>query len=252
MTLSPALAELAFAAGAGDRVVGVSSHSDYPPRAAALPVVAGAARVDVERVLALRPDLALAWPGGNPAADLAALRRAGVRVATIGVDGPDDVPRALRRVGALAGTAATAERAAAHLEAGLNRLRRENAGKPALKVFYQVWPRPLMTVRGEHFISRTIALCGGRTLFADTTAVTPTVSVEALAAARPDVILGPGADAALRAQWAPYGWLPAVRAGRVYGVQPDWVSRPGPRLLDAAREICRALDAARASIADTR
>lgn len=248
VTLAPHLAELAFAAGAGGAVVGVSSYTDWPPAASALPVVARNGEVDIERLLAVQPDLVLTWTSGVPAREAARIERLGIRVVSVEIRRLEDVALWLRRIGALAGTAATAEAAATAYERELAALAVRYRGRAAVDVFYQVWDRPLTTLSGAHLVSRILDLCGGRNVFADAPTLAPVVSVEAVIAARPEVVLA-AAPAAQAERWL-WAWRPgtplaAAGALRLERVDPSLANRMGPRVLEGVREVCAAVDRAR-------
>lgn len=245
VTLAPSLTELAFAAGAGDRVVAVSAGSNHPPEARALPVVAGPGRIDLERLLALAPDLVLAWPSGNPARDLARLAHLGIRVYAIEPRRLDDVPRALRAVGALAGTQAVADAAAERFESEVIAAASGSGWSP--RVFFEIWHDPLVSVSDAHLIGDLVARCGGTNVFGGSPLLTPRVSREALYAADPDVILssvGHGDRDAARRLWRDMARLRAVREDHVQAVDADLVHRQGPRLIEGLHAVCRALAAA--------
>ncbi|HZR68593.1 MAG TPA: cobalamin-binding protein [Burkholderiales bacterium] len=248
VALAPHLAEIAYAAGAGDRLVGVSNFSDFPPEAKRLPVVFDWGRVDYERVIALRPDVVLAWRSGTPALQVERLERLGMKVVVTEVRHFADVAALERTVGRIAGTEASAETAARDFENRLAALRAEYAARPALSVFLEIWHAPMITINGDHVFSEAIELCGGRNVFARARTTTPLVSREQLLGARPDVVVtgvdvtGPAVE---RDAWRGLDAVPAVRAGHVYAVRANDLHRPGPRLLEGARELCLALDRAR-------
>lgn len=245
VSLAPHVTELLYAAGAGGRVVGASDYSDYPPAARAIPSIGGAASIDIERIVALRPDLIVAWRGGNAPAQIAMLRRLGLPVFESAPQRLEDIASSIERLGRLAGTPATADAAARAFRARLRALAERYRGRPPVTVFYQVWAEPLMTFGGDSLISTTTRSCGGVNAFARLAAPAPTVSVEAVVARSPEAIflIGDGGN-------APDGWrrfpeLPAVARGNLFALSADWASRPGPRILDAAEAICRDLDLAR-------
>lgn len=243
VALAPHLAEIAYAAGAGDRLVGVSNFSDFPPAAKRLPVVFDWGRVDYERVIQLRPDVVLAWRSGTPALQVERLERLGLKVVVTEVRHFADVAALLRTVGRIAGTAASADAAARDFERRLATLRAEYAARPELSVFLEIWHTPMITINGEHVFSEAIELCGGRNVFAQARTATPVVSREQLLGARPEVVVT--GSAAERDAWSGLDAVPAVRTHRVYAVDANDLHRPGPRLLDGARELCIALDRAR-------
>ena len=249
VTLAPHLAEIAHAAGAGEKLVGVALYSDFPEPVRHLPRVGDAARVDLEHILALKPDLVLAWKSGNQAADIARLEQLGLIVFVSEPVRLSDISRAIRGVGALAGTRAAAEQAAAALESEIEGLRRRYSGKTALRVFYEIWHRPLLTVNGAHMISDVLRLCGGVNVFADLPMLTPAVSVEALLAAGPEVIVGGGSavDAKKFAEQWQNAPVRALREIPLVHVPPDQIQRATPRIAAGARAICAGLERVRAA-----
>ncbi len=247
VALAPSLTELVFAAGAGDKLIAVSDYSDYPESARKLPVVASAAGISWESVIAMKPDLVLAWKGGTRPADIARLNSLGVNVFSIEIRRLDDVADALRAIGKLVGRPDPANDAARSFLKELASLRDGNVGKPVVRTFMQISAKPLMTINRDHVISEMIVLCGGVNVFADAPTLVSEPSREELFARKPDAILyGSSKTGAKSANPALYADLPAARAGRMQGVTADHVFRPGPRLLMATAEICGALDRVRA------
>ena len=243
VTLAPHLAELVVAAGAGDRLVGVSAYTDYPAHLSALPRIGDAFRPDQEALIRLSPDLVLAWGGGTPDEVVARLRDQGHRVEVIPARSLADVAAGLRRIGELAGTAATAEGAASDFERRIDSL--SGRGRP-VSVFYQISTTPLYTINGEHFISELIALCGGINVFAGLETLAPAVSVDAVLQADPEVILAAGAaDDDPLAVWDRWPALTANRAGTRFLLPPDVLVRAGPRLAKGGQAVCAALAEAR-------
>jgi iron complex transport system substrate-binding protein len=247
VALSPHLVEIAYAAGAGEQLAAVVRFSDYPPDARRLPQIGDAARIDLERVLAIKPDLVLGWRSGNPPGDLQRLERRGFRVFVTEPRRLRDIPRLLRTVGALAGTQDSAEASALRFEAELEVLRSQYGGRTPVRVFYEIWHRPLLTVNGAHAIGDVIALCGGVNVFSDVPVLTPSVSLEAVAQARPQLILGGGSamgEDDLAAEWR--RTRPAtLRAVPVRYVPPDLIQRQTPRLARGARLVCEHIDGVR-------
>jgi iron complex transport system substrate-binding protein len=247
VALSPHLVEIAYAAGAGDRLAAVVRFSDYPPAARRLPQVGDASRIDLERVLAIKPDLVLGWRSGNPPGDLERLERRGFRVFVTEPRRLQDIARIVRAVGELAGTPDVADASAGRFEAELEMLRAKYGGRTPVRVFYQIWHRPLLTVNGAHAISDVIALCGGVNVFADVTVLTPSVSLEAVVQARPQLILGGGSAMAkddLAAEWQ-RARAPALRAIAVRYIPPDLIQRQTPRLAEGAKLVCEHIDEVR-------
>jgi iron complex transport system substrate-binding protein len=247
VALAPSLAELAFAAGAGGRLVGVARHSDFPPAAREIPQVGDAARVDFERVVALKPDLVLAWKSGNSSADVARLEGLGYPAFVSEPARLADIPRLLLAIGALAGTPAAAGKAAGEFEQEIQALRSRYATARPVRVFYQIWHRPLLTVNGAHMISDVIALCGGKNVFADVSQLTPSVTLEAVIAARPELILGGGSAGGEKefiAQWRA-SIVPPLRDLPAHYIDPDHIQRQSPRIVEGAKAVCAALEQVR-------
>ena len=242
VTLAPHLTELVFSAGAGELLVGVSAYSDYPPAAGDIPVVSDGFRIDAEAMLAADPDLVLAWGGGGQASSLALLDKLGIRYVVIETRRLADVGPALQQIGALTGNSAPAETAARDFEQAIRAL---DMPRDSLSVFYQISHEPpFYTVNDEHFISDLIRLCGGSNVFADLPTTVATVSVEAVVLADPDVVLH-GAGDGERLVWTDFETMSVSETGSVYSIPGDLVGRPSVRLVEGARAVCEALDAAR-------
>jgi len=252
VALSPHLTELAFAAGAGPKLVGVVEFSDYPVVARALPRVGDAFRLDLEALAGLAPDLILGWPSGNTPAALDRLRRLGYRVIELEPRRLGDVGDQLEVIGRLAGTEAQASRAASHFRAGLAALQARYADSRPGRVFYQIAPQPLLTVNREHFIGQAIELCGGENIYGDVPGLTPVVSAESVVVAAPEAIVasdytrGPGSpiEGSPLDRWRSWSQLPAVAQNRLYVIDPDLMSVPGPRLLRGITALCALLNGA--------
>jgi iron complex transport system substrate-binding protein len=247
VSLSPHATELLYAAGAGARVVAAVEYSDYPEAAKALPRVGSYAALDLERIAALKPDLAVAWGSGNPPGQLAQLARLGVPVFVSEPTKLEDIPATLRRLGRLAGAAA-AETAAREFERRQAALHEKYAGRRSVGVFYEIWNQPLMTVGGGHVISAAMALCGGRNVFAQLSQPAEAVELEAVLRADPEAIVASGMDARRPEwldEWRRWPQLTAVKRGNLFFVPPDLLQRHTPRLLDGAERLCEALETAR-------
>ncbi len=245
VSIAPHLTELLFAAGAGARVVGVSAWSDHPEAATRLPQIGDAVRLDLERIVALRPDLVVVWANGSAPQQVARLRAAGLPVfASAGRD-LAHIAATLRVFGRLAGTEAAAEARAAAFEAELAALRATYAGRRPLRVAYQIWSEPLMTVNGAHPISEALAICGARNLFAGLPALVPQVSVEAVVAARPDAIVTGRLDAGRPDGLDRWRGLRTLQHTALLTVNPDTLHRATDRMAAGVRELCEALDRVR-------
>jgi iron complex transport system substrate-binding protein len=250
ISLAPSITELLFAVGAGGRLVGTIGASQYPPAARAIPRVGRYDALDLETIVALRPDLVVAWGSGSPRGQVARLAALGIPVYRSESHSLADVAGAMRRLARLAGTEAQARPAIDAYLREYRRLAKEYSGRGPVRVFYQIWNRPLMTVNGRHLISHVIRLCGGRNVFADARGLTPQVGIEAVLARDPQVIVASGIGGRRPpwlADWKRWSSLQAVRNGQLYYVPADLINQATPRILQGAQRLCRQLQRARAA-----
>jgi len=189
VSLAPHATELLFAAGAGDAVVGVASYSDYPPGAGQRTHIGDSQNLNLEAIVALQPDLVVAWQSGNLATQVERLQKLGLSVFYSEPRSAEDIATNLERLGVLAGTETTAGEAATAFRATYRQLQQRYAQRAPVRVFYEIWYQPLMTVNGEHLINQVIHLCGGNNVFAGLDTLAPTVSTEAVLEAQPEVII---------------------------------------------------------------
>ena len=248
VSLSPHITELMFAAGAGDRLVGVDDASDFPAAALRLPHVGDMAALDVERLLGLHPDLVVLWESGTSARQREQLARLQLKVVVTEQRRLEDIAATLAEFGRLAGTLPAATAAARDFRLELQQLRARYAGRRRLRVFYQVWDRPLYTVGHAQVLTEMLSLCGGNNVFGDLAGLAPVVDREAVFDRNPDVIIigAAGSDGERQVQgWLQYASLEAVRRRRIYAVDPSITSRMAPRILQGVQALCEVLDRAR-------
>jgi iron complex transport system substrate-binding protein len=252
ISLAPHLTEHLFALGAGDRIVGTVAYSDHPPAALALPRVGDHVQLDLERIVALRPDLIVAWESGNSAAQVQRLVDLGLNVYRSEAREFKDIAANLRRLGALTGEPAAGQREAAAFEAALAALQARYAPRREVRVFYQIWHQPLLTVSRHHLLSQALTMCGARNVFAGLEALTPQVDEEAVWAARPDVVVTgsvePDGSADHLDRWRERQALRASTALQLVVVNPDTLHRATSRVVHGVAELCEKLDAVRAAL----
>lgn len=252
VNLSPDFSELLFDIGAGDTLVGTIEYSNYPEAAKKVPRIGDGFHVDTEKVVALKPDLVLAWAGGTPQALVEKLRSLGLPVLAIGTHDITDIAANLETLGEATGREAQAKQAADAFRARLAAFRARYAHETPIRVFYEISAEPLYTVGGAQSISRLMGICGGKNIFADLTELAPVVGLEAVLARDPQAIVtgnGEGDVAERFKVWQKWPQLSAVRAGNLYAMNDDTISRATPRILDAGEQLCQDLDRARANLA---
>lgn len=246
VSLAPSLTELSFTAGAGADVIATVDYSDYPPAAKSIPRIGDAFRVDLERLLGLKPDVVLAWETGTPVATIERVRELGLKVRVVRVQTLAEIAQAVRDIGAIAGTQSVAEKAAHEFESHLERLRARYAGRTPVRAFVEVNAQPLYTVNGNHAITEVLGLCGGVNVFADLNDIAPVVGVEAVGQRHPQVILGASDDDTQpMKRWSQWPFVDAARTRDVYVVHSDLLTRPSARLAEGADEVCGILDRVR-------
>jgi iron complex transport system substrate-binding protein len=248
VTLAPFLTELAFAAGAGDRVVGVGAQSEFPPQVTKLPQLASGAGFSLEQLAVLKPDLVLAWSGGIRREDVERISGFGATVFVAQARTLSDVPRLLTVIGVLTGRDVT--QAVTDYEAKIEKLRRDYARRTRVSAFLEIWNRPLTTISGGHFMNEALDICSADNVFKDLTGFAPQVTMEEVQEKNPFVIVGAGSAAnaeEFRANWMIRQALPAVKAERLLFVDSDAIQRPTPRTPDAVADLCAGLDRVRPS-----
>lgn len=251
ISLAPHITELVFAVGAGDELVGAVSYSDYPVAAREIPRIGGYETINFEAIIALNPTLVIGWDSGNGSDMLERLRALGLNVHSHNPDTLEDVGESLRWVGNLSGHAQEGNQAAEAFLLRLKQLRTGFSGRSPVRLYYQLWNEPQMTVNDEHLISDVIRLCGGANIFADAMPLIPKVSIESVIQRNPQAIVLAGMSGNqpewLEA-WRHWTSIEAVKKDNLFEIHPDLLHRHSPRILDGTAELCSALDVARSRL----
>ncbi len=247
LALAPHITENLFSIGAGEYIVGTVSYSDYPPQALDVQRIGSFDQLSLEQVLALQPDLAIAWPGGNPPAQLERLRQFGIPVFESDPRSFAAIADNLRLFGQLTGLDERADSVASGLEQRLAALQARYAAANPVRVFYQLWHEPLMTVNHTQLVDRMLRLCGGQNPFTDRPEAVPQLSIESVLAVQPEVILTTTEEAPddWIERWQRWPELPAVRQHLFYQLNADWMHRATLRSVSGAEQLCEYLDDAR-------
>ena len=241
VALAPHLTELMFEIGAGERLVGVAAHSDFPAAARALPRIGDARALDLERIVMLRPDLVVAWASGSPRRQLDRLQALGYAIFLHEPHRLDDIAASLERLGTLMGTSQVASARAAEFRQRLSRLRRATSLERPVSVFYQIWGSPLLTVNADHVIADAMRSCGAVNAFEHQRMRVAQPSREAVLLADPEAIIvaaSPGMEAPSIGAWERWSRLRAVREKNLFAVDPSLLHRHTSRVLDGVERLC--------------
>jgi iron complex transport system substrate-binding protein len=246
ISLAPHVTEMLFAAGGGSHVVGVVAYSDFPEEAKKIPQIGSNREVDLERIMALKPDLIVVWPHGSSERQVEMVRKLGVPLFYSEPRKIEDIPDSMARLGQLMGTDKVAGPAAAELRQQLASLRGRYANRPTVRAFYQVWDKPLYTLNGKHIVSDALRLCGGENIFARLPVTAPVVSVEGVLQENPEAIFATAEkNYGGVSMWKPYGTLLAVRSDNLFTIDGNLLNRSGPRMIAGAAMLCEKLELAR-------
>jgi len=247
VTLAPHLAELVCAAGGCERLVAVTAYSNFPPQVSRLPQLGDAWSLNLEAILAQKPDLILAWDGGNSREAVTRLAKLGLRVQWLKVETLDGVATALEQVGGWLGTPDAGQTAANRYRASLAKLRDAHRNDAPIRVVYQIETSPAYTINGKSPISEALAVCGGINVFKDLPTLSAAVSQEAMLLAAPEAVIYGGEEntSAMQAYWARLKSVPAAKADNLFATDSDRLTRATPRVLDGIDAVCAALATAR-------
>lgn len=240
VSLAPHITENLFAAGIGHRVIGVVNYSDYPAEARRIPAVGGYDNFDIETILALQPDLIVAWKEGNQYQQVERLMKLGLAVFVNEPNRLEDVAADIIRFGTLGGREIEARAVAQEYLTELSGLRNKYSGLEKVTVFYQVWPNPLITVTDRQIIGNVIRLCGGSNIFSGLGSPTPQVGKEAVLTENPDAIIASGMNEARPDwldEWKQWSFLNAARYGNLFFINPDIIQRHTSRILLGTRQL---------------
>jgi len=246
ISLAPHLTEMLFSAGAGQYIVGTVSYSDYPVAAKNIKRIGLHDKLSLEDIIALRPDLIVAWESGNPHYIVEKLKSLGFVVFISEPRKLLDIPDSVKRLSLLTHTEPVIK-VKQYLEK-YNKLKTKYSSKKEVKLFYQFWNNPLMTINGEHLISNVMHLCGAKNIFGELAMLAPAVSVEAVVDSNVEVIIVGGLleqHTQWLNNWKKWLQLPAVKNKQLYNINPDLLQRHTLRIIDGAETLCEKVDLAR-------
>ena len=251
VALAPHIVENLYTIGAGEQIVGTVEYADFPAAANNIVRIGGYQGIQLEKLLALKPDLVLAWKTGNKTEDLARIKDFGIEVSYSDASEVDKVPNELRRLGVLTGREKAAAQAASKFEEKIAAIRAQQQGKKSVAVFYQLWPEPMMTVGKNTWINQLIDICQGRNVFANSRTDYPQISIENVVVAKPEVIILPDEKSQKQQaviDWSSWPEVPAVKNNQFIHVNADLLHRFTTRMLDGLADMCTKIDDSRVAI----
>ncbi|MBW1917259.1 MAG: cobalamin-binding protein [Deltaproteobacteria bacterium] len=244
VALAASITEIIFALGQGQRLKGVTQFSNFPPAAKSLPKVGSYIHLDLERIMALRPDLCIATKDGNPKYAVDRLTDLGIPVYTVDPRDMRGVMNSIREIGHLLGASARARELVADMQRRLDRVKSLVAHSPLRpRVFLQIGIAPIVSAGSNTFLDELISRAGGQNLAAGPVAY-PRFTREQVLALQPDVIIitsmtrGAAFDQ-IKAEWSQWDHLPASRQHRIFVVDSDIFDRPSPRMVEALETLFR-------------
>jgi iron complex transport system substrate-binding protein len=243
VSLAPSITEIVFALGSGDRLVGVTRFSDYPPETSTIQKVGSYVNPDIEKIVALRPDLVLGTKDGNPKALVERLARLGVPTYVVNPRTLEEVVSTVRRLGQLIDAGPAASDLAGAMAERIRRVQRKVAGSPRPRVFFQIGVEPIVSAGRGTFIDVLIRMAGGVNVTGQMSAY-PHLSVERVLVARPEIIFVSSmargrAFEKVKGFWEQWPGLPAVQGGRIHIVDSDILDRPSPRIVDGLETLAQ-------------
>ncbi|OUS74079.1 cobalamin-binding protein [Pseudoalteromonas sp. A601] len=253
VALAPHIVENLYTIGAGEQIVGTVEYADFPKAANKIPRLGGHQGIQTEKLLALQPDLVLAWNSSSHADELAQIERMGISVLYSEANEVEKVPNELLRLGKLTGREDAAKHAATEFQQKLDTIKAKQQGKASVAVFYQLWPEPMMTVSKNTWINQLIEICHGSNVFANSRTDYPLVSIENVIVAKPEVIILPEEKSKNKQpviDWQQWPEVPAVKHNQFIQINADLLHRFTTRMLDGLDDMCNKIDQSRAVLKD--
>ncbi|MEP7704065.1 cobalamin-binding protein [Paraglaciecola sp. 25GB23A] len=241
ISLAPHTTELIYTLGAGDKLVAVSDYSDYPSAAASLPSVANHNGIDIEAIMRLKPDLIVAWQGGNKPQDLARLVSLGFNVYASAPQSPADISQDIIQLGKIIGQEQQAQIVAQQYDSALADIKQRYSTQSKKQVFYYLWTAPLMTIGADAWASKLIHICGATQIFDDSPIPYPEVSKEQVIGRQPSLLI---AAMNITVAEAKQYWqsTATLLSAPVLVVNPDELHRFTPRLIDGLSSMCKKIN----------
>ena len=252
VSLAPHNTENLFTAGAGEFIVGTVDYSDFPAKALDIPRIGGYKKINIEAVIAAKPDLVVAWSSGNPSAPVQRLIDFGIPVFYSEPGTFEKIISNIERFSLIADTQALAAPRLDEMRQTLAALQQQYSQQAPVSVFYQVWNQPLITLNGEHSVSHAFKICGATNVFNDEPTIAPRINIEGVIASNPQLIILAGHTQAQAREWGQMWkqWpaIDAVKNGAISFIESDIINRPTKRFIMGTQQICQLIDEARKNL----
>jgi len=248
IALSPHAVEMLFAIGAGDRIIATIEYADYPAAALDIPRIGNFTGIQIEKIVALQPDLIIGWKSGNKLADLNKLESLGFKLFYSHPNTITEIRSELIKMGELTGLQKKANAVASKIQQQHQKIIDQYAQKENVSVFYQLWHDPLRTIGPDNWNETLINDCNGVNIFNDTRTPYPVVSLENVLSKNPEVIIIPhhsGSVAVKKELWNKWQHISAVKQKHIFTIDGDLLHRFGPRAIEGLELLCEAIDSAR-------
>ncbi|MCW8877862.1 MAG: cobalamin-binding protein [Kangiellaceae bacterium] len=248
IALSPHAVEMLFEIGVGDQIVATVERADYPEEAKDIPRIGNYVGIQIEKLVALQPDLVVAWKGGNQKADLERIKSLGFQIYDSHPQNIAEVNQNLIELGKLLGVEEAASEASQKLMADYQAIINQYKDKPKVRAFYQLWHDPMRTVGPDNWVGSLMKDCGGENIFAEAKAGYPLVSFESILVKNPESIIIPhhsGVVGAKKDIWANWKNIKAVKNNQIHAIDGNVILRSSPRALEGLALLCNAIDEAR-------
>ncbi len=245
ISLAPNITEILFALGLGARVVGVTTYCDFPAEAKTKEKVGDTIQPNLERIIALKPDLVIITTSSQLEKITRQLDELKIPVYVSNPRTVAEVSRSILNIGELTGATERAQAVAADMEQRIQAVRNRVKDLPRPRVFYVLQNAPLITAGHNTFINDLITLAGGESISGAERADYPQFSRETVIARAPEIIIVPESHGAELVSLAEvrrdFAATPAVRAGRIVSINPDLTDRPGPRIVEGLEQLASAI-----------
>lgn len=248
VSLAPHITENLFAAGAGKYIVGVVAYSDYPPEANKIQQIGSYKKIDVEAVVALKPDIIIAWGTGNDELQIKQFRKLGIPVYVEDPRKIQDIADAIEDYGRMVNNMREAIEVAQDFRIRYRKIRDKYSARAKLRGFYQVWNKPLITINDQHLITDVMRICSIENMYGELTQLAPRITIESVLDKDPQMIIASGMGEEKPEwldDWRKWTKLQAVQYNNLFFIPPAIIQRHAPRVLDAAERLCEQAETAR-------